>query len=332
MERNRSAPYARNLGLENLLRELSDLLAPAEKLALARPRKRTWPVVLVIGPPRSGTTLAMQWLAASGAFGYPTNLLSRFYAAPAIGARVQELLTNPSYAFRDELAGLAQEIDFRSDLGKTRGPLAPHEFWHFWRRFLPTVDIEPLGDRVKEVKAAELNAELLAMADVFGKPLALKGLMLMYDLPAAAEFLPDAVFLHLERDPLFNAQSLLEARERFFGDRAKWYSARPPEAAELECGSPFEQVAGQVLFTQRHIAEGLRAVEPTRKLSVSYSRMCTEPASVWEDLRERLAARGCPLPRYDGPRNFETADAPRLASGDLDALRAALAVLQAPSA
>jgi hypothetical protein len=328
MEQDRRAPYERNRGLEDLLRDLSELLAPAERLALARQRERAWPVVLVIGPPRSGTTLAMQWLAASGAFGYPTNLLSRFYAAPAIGARVQELLTNPRYAFRDELAGLAREVDFTSDLGKTRGALAPNEFWYFWRRFLPTVDIEPLGERAGEVDVSGLNAELAALADVFEKPLALKGLMLMYDLPAAAAFLPDAIFLHLERDPLFNAQSLLEARERFFGDRARWYSARPPEAAELERGSPFEQIAGQVVHTQRHIADGLRAVDPTRKLSVSYAGFCADPAATWSALGERLAARGCPLPGYDGPPRFEATDTPRLAPADLAALRAALDALE----
>lgn len=327
MESKRSASYARNAALEDLLRELSELLAPAEKLALARPRSRAWPIVLVIGPPRSGTTLAMQWLAASGAFAYPTNLLSRFYAAPAIGARVQELLANPRYAFRDELAGVVREFDFKSDLGKTSGLLAPHEFWHFWRRFLPTVGIEPLGQRMNDVDAAGLNAELAAIAEVFGKPLALKGLMLMYDLPAAASLMPDAVFLHLKRDPLYNAQSLLEARERFFGSRKDWYSARPPEAAELERASPVEQVAGQVVLTQRHIEQGLREIDPRRKLELSYADLCAKPAEAWAALRQCLSARGTLLPGYDGPRRFESTDTLRLGAADLDALRAALRAL-----
>ena len=328
MESRRSPAYARNAALENLLRELSDLLAPAEALALARPRRRTWPIVLIIGPPRSGTTLAMQWLAASGAFGYPTNLLSRFYGAPAIGARVQELLTNPRYAFRDELAGLVREFDFKSDLGKTSGLLAPHEFWHFWRRFLPTVNIEPMGERLNEVDATWLNDELAAIAEVFGKPLALKGLMLMYDLPAVARLMPDTVFLRLERDPLFNAQSLLEARERFFGTRHEWYSARPPEAAELERGSPIQQVAGQVVYTQRHIDDGLRDIDPQRKLDVSYADLCAKPAEVWAALGQRLATRGLQLPEYNGPRRFESTDSVRLGRTDLEALRAALRALE----
>ena len=328
MESRRSPAYARNAALEDLLRELSDLLAPAEALALARARTRAWPIVLIIGPPRSGTTLAMQWLAASGAFGYPTNLLSRFYGAPAIGARVQELLTNPRYAFRDELAGLVREFDFKSDLGKTSGLLAPHEFWHFWRRFLPTVNIEPLGERLNEVDATGLNDELAAMAEVFGKPLALKGLMLMYDLPAVARLMPDTVFLRLKRDPLFNAQSLLEARERFFGNRHEWYSARPPEAAELERRSPIEQVAGQVVHTQRHIDDGLRDIDPERKFELSYADLCAKPAEAWAALGERLAARGFPLPDYNGPRRFESTDTARLDRADLDALRAALRTLE----
>ena len=38
-------------------------------------------VVLVVGGPRSGSTVMMQWLASSGVFAYPSNLLSRFYRA-----------------------------------------------------------------------------------------------------------------------------------------------------------------------------------------------------------------------------------------------------------
>ncbi len=331
MEEGRRSVHERNRGLEELLAELSVLLAPAEEAALSLPRERDWPVVLVVGLPRSGTTLAMQWLATSGAFAYPTNLLSRFYAAPAIGARVQELLTNPQFAFRDELEGLAAPVDFHSDLGKTRGPLAPNEFWYFWRRFLPTVGIEPIGDLLDEVDAEGLNAELAAVADVFGKPFALKGLMWVYDLPGAARLLPTAVFLHVERDPVYNAQSLLEARERFFGDRERWYSARPPEAATLDALTPVEQVIGQVVYTQRHIAAGLREVDPTRKLHVRYDAFCRDPASTWRELAVCLAAQGCDLPSYDGPARFDDTDQPRLPAEDLDALRAALEALESAS-
>ena len=68
------------------------------------PASPSRPIVFVLGAPRSGTTLLTQWLAASGHFGVPSNLLARFYEAPYIGGLVQRLLTDPDLSYRDELA------------------------------------------------------------------------------------------------------------------------------------------------------------------------------------------------------------------------------------
>ena len=88
----------------------------------------------------------MQWLANTGAVAYPTNILSRFFGAPVIGAQIQLLLTDPRYNFRDEIHDFNGTISFHSDIGKTRGALNPNEFWHFWRRFLPFGELDWLPD------------------------------------------------------------------------------------------------------------------------------------------------------------------------------------------
>jgi len=97
---NRSEEFTRNTLLEDALSEMCDLLAPGEEIAEAGICAPQQPVLFVIGAPRSGTTLSTQILANSGAFGYPTNLLSRFYAAPYIGTLVQKLATDPGYDFK----------------------------------------------------------------------------------------------------------------------------------------------------------------------------------------------------------------------------------------
>ncbi len=302
MESGRTETFLRNADLEARLQELGSLLAPAEEAAQQAPASRAWPLVLVVGAPRSGTTLMMQWLAASGAFSYPSNLLSRFFAAPTVGARIQQLLCDPAYSHGEELEGLARPFDFSSDLGKTRGPLAPHEFWYLWRRFLPTVDIEPLGDRAGEADWAGLRSAFSGMAEVFGRPFACKGMMVQYDLELACEHLPEAVVLFVERDQEANAASLLRARERFFGDRSHWYSARPPNAAELETLPPTEQVHGQVRATNEHIVASLATLPGRRHLHVSYESFCDDPSAVWRALRERVDG----LPQtHPGPTEFK---------------------------
>ena len=90
----RQPPFARNTRLEVLLKELNDLLHPVNTATLTDCDDRH-SKIFVFGPLRSGTTLFMQWLAASGLTAYPSNLLSRFYQAPHIGARIQMVLTDP---------------------------------------------------------------------------------------------------------------------------------------------------------------------------------------------------------------------------------------------
>lgn len=311
MEAGRTAAFTRNESLEGLLGELEELLRPAEELALRRGPERGRPVVLVVGAPRSGTTLMVQWLAASGALAYPTNLLSRFYHAPAIGARIQQLLTDPRFAHRDELEGIAHPIGFESDLGKTRGPLAPNEFWYFWRRFLPSTDIEPLGERVRDADVVGLRSALNAMTDVFGRAMVMKGMMLQYDIAVMGEALPEVVFLHVERDACSNARSILNARRRFFGDEARWYSARPPGFEALLDLEPAEQAAGQVLLTNERIRSGLQQLPHERQLHVSYEAFCADPQGTWARVSERLGDQAGPLPaRHPHSEPFRATEPP----------------------
>jgi len=141
----RLSSFERNQTLESLLTEINTDLWTVEKQLLTQ-KKTNYPVIFIVGPHRSGSTLMMQWLASSGLFSYPSNLLSRFYHAPIMGAKLQLLLADERYNFRDELKDFSSEIDFNSDNGKTKGALAPNEFWYFWRRFLPFTDLDYLLD------------------------------------------------------------------------------------------------------------------------------------------------------------------------------------------
>ncbi|MCE9634683.1 MAG: sulfotransferase [Planctomycetes bacterium] len=320
-----------NADLDRLIATLADLLAPAEDRLVHPGDDVKRPLVLVVGAPRSGTTLMTQWLASTGAFAVPTNLLARFSRTPAVAARIQMLLTDPKYAIRDELFDLAPAGaagGFASDLGKTRGALAPAEFAFFWRRFLPTQEIRALGpEGVAASDVAGLRASLAAIESAFGKPLAMKGMFLQYDIADFAPLLPKAVFLHVRRGPVRNVTSLLEARERYHGDRRVWYSAKPRETESLLGLDPVRQVAGQVVHTVRAIRRGLAAVPTERWIDVPYERFCADPRSSWDALRAKLAALGDDPGPYTGPLNF-AASRERVADAALDAeIRAALAEL-----
>jgi hypothetical protein len=269
----------------------------------------------------------MQWLASLGHFAYPTNLISRFYAAPYIGARIQQLLTDPAYRFGDEIGGFANDLDFSSALGKTRGTLAPNEFWYFWRRFFPLAEPRYLqAHELAQVDREGFRAELAALESAFDKPLALKGLILCLNIPFLSSLLPKALFVTIRRHPFYTIQSLLQARERYFGTREAWYSIRPPEAEQLQQLSPIEQVAGQVAYTMRGIEAGLAEIEPVRRLAVSYEAFCAGPEAIYREIVTHYAAQGYELPRaYAGPAHFAATNQVHLSPAERDAALAAYA-------
>jgi len=310
----RRQQFLRNQNLESLLSNLNGLLAPVQQEVRRNFQKPKYPLILIVGCARSGSTLMMQWLANSNQFTYPTNFLSRFYASPYIGAMIQQMLINPAYQYKEEFSDVKNLTLFQSDLGKTSGLFAPNEFYYFWRRFFKYGDIQYLNENeARKVDADGFFSELASIESVFEKPLAMKGHLIGWNIPFFYSLFSNVIFLHVRRDPIYNAQSLLEAREKFYGDQSQWYSFKPVEYPILKDLPPHQQVSGQVYFTNRAVQQGLSAIEKLNWLSVSYEEFCKSPQKTYRQLRERLALFGYEITsHYTGPKRFESTNQVRL--------------------
>lgn len=301
----RRTAHARNPELEHLLADLGRDLAAAACTPPAPADLPACPTVILVGNARGGTTLALQWLAAGGAFTHPTNFTARFPTAPWVGERILRMLTEPALDHRGELTGgVDPDPDpWTSDLGKTRGLAAPHEFWYWWRRFVPDGAVgQPQADTLRMVR------ELAAWEAVRGRPLLMKGLIANGCLPWLARALPGAVFIHVVRDPLANMRSLLKVRRRFYGDEAAWYSFRPPQYDALKDLPAADQVAGQVFHTRSMVEEGLAALDADRSFTLAYDELCHDPAGLHRRLTAWLAAHGVAPWQRMGPDAFPCAD------------------------
>lgn len=289
VEEKRVGSFERNQSLEGLLREVNSDLWQVEQKLLS-PKQPDFPIIFIVGPLRSGSTLMMQWLANLGLFSYPTNLLSRFYQAPIMGAKLQLLLADERYNFRDELKEFNGKVDFISENGKTRGALAPNEFWYFWRRFLPFSDLDymPTEELLKVSDTRTLIAEFAGMMGVFQKPMAMKAMILNYNIDFLDKLFEKAIFIHTKRDPLTNIASALNARKRQLGSIDKWYSFKIPEYHELKNLNPYEQVAGQVHYNNQAIEKGLAGVAEHKKITVNYEDFCANPRAIFEELKVKL--------------------------------------------
>lgn len=306
MSETRVTAFRRNELLEKLLNELNEDLRASENQLISRHQQRTgmeFPVILVMGPLRSGTTLFTQWLANTGLAAYPTNLLSRFYQAPIIGAKIQLLLTDPRYNFREELGEFLQQAEYRSDNGKTKGVLAPNEFWYFWRRFLvePGRDVWTDEELRETMDTRTMVAELAGMMDVFQKPFAAKAMLFNYNIPFLDSILDKAIFVQIKRDPVANVASVLDARKRQLGSETAWYSFKIPEYEELMDLDPIPQATGQVHFINRAVSRGLDMVDEARKLVVQYEDFCANPRKIFEQLTQKA---GLGSSQYTGPEHF----------------------------
>lgn len=314
MLKGRRQEFQRNEKLEDLLNELESILSPVEEKMLEDFETLQFPTLLLIGGPRTGSTVFMQWLASLGVFSYPTNLISRFFYAPYIGAKIQLLLTDPAYSYKNEIVDFNGDITFKSDLGKTAGALAPNDFWYFWRRFIPNEVPRYITEiEEKSIKGEKFIAEIAAIESVFKKPFAMKAMILEQNIPFLSKLFEKAIFINLKRHPFFNIQSLLEARIKFFGDRNKWYSIRPRQYHELVKYDPIKQVAGQVYFKNMAIKEGLSKIDSLQYLEVEYEEYCKNPISIFRKIEQKYHEYGFIFDwEYHGPDKFNSANTVRI--------------------
>lgn len=305
-EVNRTNNFKRNSSLEEFLIQINNDLWNTEEKLLTK-KTPEYPLIFVMGSLRSGTTLMTQWLANLG-FAYPTNLMSRFYKVPIIASKIQMLLTDEQYNYRNEIRDFSSSIDFSSENGKTKGALAPNEFWYFWRRFLPFKDLDylPTEDLLQNVDIETFKSEFAGIVDVFQKPFALKGMILNYNIDFLDEVFDKAIFIYTKRDPLTNIESALKAREEQLGNIEEWYSFKIPEYEKLKKLNPYEQVAGQIYFINKAIENGLENVAEHKKMIVNYEEFCENPKKFYDELKEKLKMQGYDLNKdYDGKNKFQ---------------------------
>lgn len=312
----RTEQFSRVSDLEALLTELNNNLAGANETYLQDAEERH-SKIFVMGALRSGTTLFTQWLANTGLSAYPTNMLSRFFGAPLVGARIQQLLTDPRYNFRDEILDFNSGVNFSSENGKTRGALAPNEFWYFWRRFLPFADLDylPPNELRAQGDLPRLREELNALANIFDKPFAMKAMIMNQNIAELAEQFDKPLFVWVHRDPVYNIQSALEARKRQYGDINTWYSFKIREYPQLKELDPLDSVAGQIAAINNAVAAGLAALPEHKKLVVEYEDFCRRPEHHYNEIVRRLRQHGMPqeqIPDYRGEAAFDNTNTWRL--------------------
>lgn len=286
-QKQRRPEWRRNEKLESLLAELSYWLENTDGREITKAPEDPV-VVFVCGNARSGTTLMLQYLAASGVFAYPSNLIARFYMAPQVGELIQQMLFDPVLEHRQQFADLRRHLEpisFTSELGQTPSTLDPNEFWYFWRRFFDFGNGEraEAGISANE-KTDQFRREIALWGAAAQKPLAMKAGLAIWRIDALRRLLPKSRFLIMQRRPEDLMISLLNARYRYWGEIDSWYGPSLPEEISVVPKHPYEQIALQAAAIDALVIEPLRSADPARFHVVQYEEFCTLPNAIWGDV------------------------------------------------
>jgi LPS sulfotransferase NodH len=291
---SRKGDHQINSDLVSTLRELNKSMKLAEVDAVGVRNKTEYPTIFIVGAPRAGTTLMMQWLADTGHFAYPTNLISRFYTAPYLGSIIQNILTDKHLDYQDELYDLkASESNLESRLGKTKGFREPNGFWYMWRRFIPITEIRKISkkDEIKVDRKGLMNA-VASLEKAADKPVLLKGKMMQFNLDILTNVFKKSLVIFIKREEKYNIESILRARVEYNGDIGVWFGAKPSNFEEIKRMDPISQVVGQVRGINNSISQQLNKIDIVNRISISYEDLCNEPKMAFIKICDKINSLG----------------------------------------
>lgn len=288
--KDRTEMFKKNPKLEKCLIDINNYIDNFElkDVSVLKPHL---PQVFIVGAPRSGTTLLFQLLSRTGKFTYPSNLVSRFYSSPAFGMKIQQALL--TYDSGNQIFGDLNTNNFNSDLGRTYGALEPNEFWYFWNQYFIFKDIQRLNPiELEKVDSNSIVRKLGEFEAVENKPIVMKLMNLNWHLDYIYKLFPKAIFIHVKREPIYAAQSLIQAREKFFNDRSKWYSFKTPSYHDLIKKPVFHQVVVQIKENHESVEESFKSIPEKNKVTFEYENFIKDPSDFTNHLENKFEDHG----------------------------------------
>lgn len=245
------------------------------------------PPVFVLGAPRSGSTLAAQVITDALDLGFISNCHCQWYGAPIIAEKLFHPIAN------------RPNSDYRSRLGVTKGRHAPAECGEWWYRFFRR---KPPYIRLADVdpkKMREFRRSVVLLTNSIDRSILFKNLYASLRIQAIAHYLPESLFIVIHRDEVDNGHSLLEGRDRVFGNYETWWSMEPPELEVLKRLPVHEQVIEQIRHTYITIDSDMKLakIDRKRRMDFTYEDFCDNPASLVESVRSFLKQNGYQVKR-----------------------------------
>ena len=237
------------------------------------------PLLFICGAPRTGTTLVEQVLIQHLPFAFMNNLTSVFPRAPLTANRI----------FRPQVE--TRGDSFHSYYGKTTGFGGPNDGLHLWDRWLGT-DRTRTRTSLTPTEQSEMRSFFGAMEQLYGKPILAKNNNLNACAALVAEVFDRAFFICMTREPLFLAQSQLQARQDIHGRADIPYGLTG--ASTSYNSNVIDDICHQVLYHRELAQEQQRRIGADRFWIVQYEAFCHKPSALVEAVAVRVLGQPCP--------------------------------------
>lgn len=232
------------------------------------------PMLVVCGAARTGTTVVAQTMITALPVAYVDNFTSFFPRAPLTARKL----------FRSKQAN--QRIEPRSHYGRTAGRWAPNDGLYLWDRWLGADRTKVVGEMSADTAQA-MRGFWASYADSLGAPVVAKANRIVAHMELVGREMPNVTFLVVERDPVYLAQSLLQARRHIHGSDAVPYGLTDPNLAANHM-SPYASVAHQVAFAVRCARQAEQTLGPERVWRIRYESFCDDPSPPAQRAGDRL--------------------------------------------
>lgn len=222
------------------------------------------PPILIVGPPRSGTTLIYQYLVAALELSYIHNRWS---------------IWPQSAPYRRAIVGQVPQVSFESFYGNGVGPAGVNEGGSIFDLWMPRQDTDAL-EQIDDETARSMRRYIQVSSRCTGLPLLLKNGRNAVRLPALWKAWPGFTLVRVRRQLSHVARSILRGRSELAGSLDDNWTVLPAEWPALANLSPIKQVAAQAFFLERAVDRAVEALPSNRIIEIDYSEFCAAPAAL----------------------------------------------------
>ena len=248
------------------------MLRPLEDRLYRNAPQPQGPILIVVGPPRSGTTLVAQTLIRHLRSNYLNNLTSLFPSAPITANRLLPRNIRP------------EQVTTQSFYGRTAKLSGHNDALYLWDRWLGSDRTRVIQD-LSEEKKDQMRRFFGAFQDHFPGPLVIKNNNLNVCASLIGNILPTAHFVCLHRDQDDLTRSLLVARNTIHGDQRLPYGIGPAGFEKLH---PLDSIQAQIEFLEGLAQEQQNKLGPHRFWPLAYEDFCSRPAHWVRTFANRL--------------------------------------------